>query len=127
MKKDGASATAQPTTTPKPSADQSTLQSSFDRQKVWAINSERSKAVHTSIGEMIAADMQPLSIVDDVGFNRLVSLLEPRYSPPSRKYMTDTVMPEIHAKMKATIAERDPQTGRWRFCHDRHLDLFGKQ
>ncbi|XP_056132772.1 E3 SUMO-protein ligase ZBED1-like [Lampris incognitus] len=43
------------------------------------------------IVEMVALDMQPLSIVEDVGFKRLVEYLEPGYSIPSRKTITTRV------------------------------------
>ena len=33
--------------------------------------------------EMIAVDMQPLSMVDDVGFNTLMAYLEPAYKMPT--------------------------------------------
>ena len=48
----------------------------------WDINSPRAQCVHQLITEMIALDSQPLSIVNDVGFTRLLRELEPRYSIP---------------------------------------------
>ena len=42
------------------------------------------------ITEMIAVDMQPLSMVKDVGFNALMAYLEPDYKMPGLK----TVMAE---------------------------------
>ena len=37
-------------------------------------------------------DCHPLSLVEDEGFTRLLKELEPRYSLPSRKYITENVI-----------------------------------
>ena len=44
---------------------------------------------------MIALDLQPFSIVEDVGFVRLIQQLEPPYKLPSRRYITESVIPRI--------------------------------
>jgi len=52
--------------------------------------------VHKKLGEMIALDCQPLTIVEDIGlnsFNSFVKKLEPRYVIPSRKYFSGNVIP----------------------------------
>ena len=64
--------------------------------RVWDINDPKSQAVHQKIVEMMALDFQPLSIVDDKGFSFLVKLLEPRYVLPSRRYMSDNVLPQVY-------------------------------
>ena len=58
--------------------------------------------IHTRIGEMIALDYQPFSIVDDVGFIRLLHSLEPRYVM-CRRYVTETVMPKIYATVRKQV------------------------
>ena len=50
-------------------------------------------------------DLQPFSIVKDIGFCRLMANLEPRYSLPSRRYLSEVVIPEIHSKVKHRITE----------------------
>ena len=52
---------------------------------------------------MIALDYQPFSIVDDVGFIRLLRSLEPRYVIPSRRYSTETVLPTIYDTVKKEV------------------------
>lgn len=69
------------------------LVESKDRVRIWDINDSQAQRVHQLIGEMIAIDTQPFSIVENDGFTKLVNTLEPRYSLPSRKYITDTVLP----------------------------------
>ncbi|XP_065895673.1 zinc finger BED domain-containing protein 4-like [Dysidea avara] len=44
---------------------------------------------------MIALDNHLFSLVEDVGFLHLMQQLEPRYSVPSRKYVTEVVIPRI--------------------------------
>lgn len=41
-------------------------------------------------------DHQPLSVMDDVGFKRLVSHLDPHYVHQGRKYFTDVCLPELY-------------------------------
>ena len=82
------------------------LEESQDRVKVWDINDPRAKKTHQLIGEMIALDTQPFSIVEDVGFTRLLHCLEARYQLPSRKYVTYTVLPKIKAGMDVEVKKR---------------------
>jgi len=63
--------------------------------KAWDTNDIRSQCVHKRIGKMLAVDCQPLSVVEDVGFKRVLQALEPQYKCPSRKYFTDVIVPKI--------------------------------
>ena len=53
-----------------PTSNQMSLESSFHSCRVWDINDSRSICLHQNIGEFIALDCQPLSVVSDVGFVR---------------------------------------------------------
>ena len=85
------------------SGKQLTLSESYDRSRTWEINDRRAQRIHQRIGEMIALDSQPLSVVDDKGFVSLLNTLEPRYVIPSKKYITETVLPRIHDGIKANV------------------------
>ena len=50
------------------SSRQLMLQESLDKMCKWDISDLRALHIHTRIGETIAPDYQPFSIVDDVGF-----------------------------------------------------------
>ena len=76
--------------------DQPTLSEVLGKRKPWTINSAEAQKVHQAIGKMIAVDIQPYSIAEDDGFKSLMSLLEPRYVLPSRKYFTEKVIPEMY-------------------------------
>ena len=47
---------------------QITLQESIDKLRRWDINDARALVVHRKIGEMIAIDDHPFSVVNDTGF-----------------------------------------------------------
>ena len=85
------------------SSRQLTLQESSNKTRKWDMNDPRALHIHTRIGEMIALDYQPFSIVDDVGFVRLLHSLESRYVILSRRYITETVMPRVHETVKKEV------------------------
>ena len=82
---------------------QLSLEESGELVRLWDINDPRAQRVHRRIGEMIAIDCQPFSIVADVDFTRLLKQLEPRYSLPSRRYITEVILPRIHAGVTAAV------------------------
>lgn len=82
---------------------QQTLLTCLEKKKLWDINNPKSVEIHYAIGEMIALDNQPNSIVDDKGFNRLIKLLKPQYQLPSRKYIKDVIISDIFVKCKQKI------------------------
>ena len=90
---------------PKRGCRQLSLHESTENARRWDINDSRAQNIHTRIGEMIALDYQPFSVVEDVGFCRLLHAIEPKYNIPSRKYFTETVVPEIHDRIKKAVAK----------------------
>ena len=84
---------------------QLTMVETHVKVKVWDINDSYTVHIYRLIGEMIATDNQPFSVVHDTGFSRLVKTLEPRYTLPSRKYFSETVVPDIKAKIDLILAE----------------------
>lgn len=94
---------------PSPKQKQLTLKETTERKMLWDINDFRSKTYHYLIGEMIAIDNEPLSIVERVGFKRLMEKAVPQYRMPSRTYMTENIIPDmynrIHSKIKSSILQ----------------------
>ena len=82
---------------------QLTMQESDERVRVWDVNHPKAQRVHQRIGEMIAIDSQPFSIVEDDGFVQLLNILEPRYSVPSRRYITETILPRIKESVESNV------------------------
>ena len=63
---------------------QGTMDSFVTRVEKLPYNSERAKNLTKSICEMMARDIRPISMVDDVGFLKLMNKAEPRYIVPCR-------------------------------------------
>lgn len=68
---------------------QLTLKETSERKLLWDINDPKSIKYHYLIGEMIALDNEPLSLVERVGFQRLMANALPHYKVPGRTYMTE--------------------------------------
>ena len=86
---------------------QLTLHGSKARVQQWDINDTRATSIHKKkMGEMMALDCQPVSIVEDIGFNGFVKAIEPRYTIPSRKYFSETLIPRIHDGVNAELMKR---------------------
>ena len=82
---------------------QLSLEEVQEKVRIWDINDARAQRVHRLVIEMIALDNQPFSVVEDPGFIRLVSVLEPRYVIPSRKYLVDKVLPTVHSDVTSWV------------------------
>ena len=54
---------------------------------------------------MIAVDGQPYSIVEDIGFNRLMKSLKPNYVLPSRKYFNTNIVPKIQERVLKKVKD----------------------
>ena len=61
------------------------------------------RKITRSIAELIALDNQPFSIVDDIGFIRVMKVLEPRYTIPSRRYFAEVAIPDIFREVKEAM------------------------
>ena len=64
---------------------------------------------------MIALDSQPFSIVEEVGFKRLMKVLKPNYELPSRKYFTSNIIPTIYSRVGAKIKKSIDQASNLSF------------
>ena len=102
----------QPGLTPKPKekkmvamSKQLTLMDSLASKKIWEINDHRSKAINEKIMMMMALDNQPFSMVEDDGFIELMAHMQPRYMLPSRRYFSDTMLPQVYEKLKALVEQ----------------------
>jgi len=55
------------------------------------------------IVEMIALDYQPISIVEDCAFKRVMAAAEYRYVLPSRKLLSQKLIPKMYADKKNVL------------------------
>ena len=84
---------------------QLTLEESSSRTKVRDLSDPQAVEITTKVGEMIALDCQPFSVVDNIGFICLLHVAEPRYSLPSRRHITETVLPQIHSRILSKVKD----------------------
>lgn len=54
---------------------------------------------------MMVTDYQPLSMVENKGFNEFVKLLAPNYDLPSRKTVTEKLLPNEHQRVHKSLEE----------------------
>nr|XP_029714017.1 zinc finger BED domain-containing protein 4-like [Aedes albopictus] len=92
-------------------SSQPTIEDSFAGSLTWEHNSPKAKDVTKSVAEMIVLDHQPVSMVQDRGFVRLMAKLQPRYKLPCRKHFTTVVLPEMFEKCKKAIRNALPSDG----------------
>ena len=85
---------------------QITLTESIASSRKYPRDSIRCKRLDNALVEMIAADLQPPSIVEDHGFLNYTSLLDPRYQPPSRRTLARRIIPEKYDKVRSSVKER---------------------
>ena len=67
------------------STTQLSIQQTLSRNTFLQKESVKAKAITNAIGEMVAIDLRPYSVVENKGFCELMRVLEPRYSIVSRK------------------------------------------
>ena len=85
------------------SSKQLTLQGTIERRMLYPSNSARRMAVDNALVEMICVDMQPVSIVEDSGFTKLLHQLDPRYQIPSRRTLMRDILPKKYEDKMAII------------------------
>lgn len=59
--------------------------------------------IHRKIAQMIAQDLQPLSLVENKGFRALIAEIQPRYQIPSRRYFKDRVLPDLSEAIRKNV------------------------
>ena len=50
-------------------------------------------------------DLRPYSVVDNEGFRQLLNECEPRYTIPTRRFITETAVPQLYADVKHQVTE----------------------
>ena len=69
----------------------------------WDIHDSCCERVHKKLGEMIALDCQPYSIVEDKGFRGFVAALEHCYDIPRQKFVVEKVIPRIKVGIEGKL------------------------
>ena len=79
---------------------QPTLLKVLERSQPLPKDSERWQGLVEAVGNFIASDMQPLSVVENAGFKQLMYTAEPRFKIPSRPYFTNMVIPALYIRKR---------------------------
>lgn len=82
---------------------QTTVLAALQSNEPYRSDSKKAKEITKKVMEFIGLDEQPLSVVQDAGFTRLLTHLEPRYKIPGRKYFTDVALPELYQTLYNNI------------------------
>lgn len=61
------------------------------------------KKITKLVAEMLALDLQPSAVVENIGLNRLLEYLQPQYSLPSSSYFTSTAIPEMYDRVREVV------------------------
>jgi len=70
----------------------------FARGSAYDKKSKRWNDITNAITIHTAKDMVPLSTVEKDGFREMIKILDPRYVLPSRKYLSQTAIPNLYQK-----------------------------
>ena len=88
--------------THKPTATQSSISQFISK----AMTPARQNIVDEELAKMIASDFQPFSIVEDKGFRSFTQALNPMYVPPSRKTLSQKIIPRLYDRERASLLAR---------------------
>lgn len=71
------------------------------------LSDAENKSIDKALVKMIVSDYQPLSMVDNIGFKEYTNILQPLYTPPSRKLLSTKLLPTeynvIVSKLKGML------------------------
>lgn len=75
----------------------------YGAEKTQDMSIEKISRLDNAVVKMIVQDYQPLSVVADRGFRNLVYELSPNYQLPSRKTLSEKLLPETYALTKEKL------------------------
>uniref|UniRef100_A0A674MCS2 BED-type domain-containing protein n=1 Tax=Takifugu rubripes TaxID=31033 RepID=A0A674MCS2_TAKRU len=83
-----------------PTVRQKTLHESLQKSQ-----SQRAREITLSLAKMIVKDLQPISMVEDLGFRHFMKVVDPRYQIPSRKSMMAGEIPKLYEQTQKTVKD----------------------
>ena len=94
------------------------MQEVFAKRETWSQDHPKAKILTTLLGEMMALDLQPYSVVHDLGFSRVLKHLAPNYKIPHRTHFSNKVVPLKYESIKAKVKHDLEQTDFLSFTSD---------
>ncbi|XP_052778645.1 E3 SUMO-protein ligase ZBED1-like [Mya arenaria] len=86
-----------------PTKSQKTVPEMYAKKQHYPQKSERSTEITQAVAKFIAGDLQPLSVVGKAYFKNLLSVMDPKYELPSRRYYTMNVIPEMYTSVGTNV------------------------
>ncbi|XP_059095066.1 zinc finger BED domain-containing protein 4-like [Tigriopus californicus] len=80
------------------------------KERPYLAKSEKKLHLDRLLAKMIAKDIQPISMVEDVGFLNFCQALDPKYSLPSRRTLSDTILPSMFEEIQGRLVKQLEQT-----------------
>ncbi|XP_017479277.1 PREDICTED: zinc finger BED domain-containing protein 1-like [Rhagoletis zephyria] len=82
---------------------ESVITNYFQQADSYDANSPRKIEIDKEVMSMIISDMQPFRIVEDVGFRKLFTILDPRHKLPSRTTLQNVLLVEMYEKARDSL------------------------
>ena len=79
------------------------IKDAFQRSTKYASDHPKAVEISRLIMEMIALDDLPFDFVENVGFRRLMSAIEPRYQMPSAKHFRTQMLPGAYGAVRENV------------------------
>lgn len=79
-------------------------------EQTYRATSDKNKKITRAVGAFIAKDLQPFSVVEDVGFRHLIKTLDPRYVVPCRTHFSSVIIPGLYDQTRKAIENDLAQT-----------------
>ena len=89
---------------PKIDENQQLIDHMLKRTQKYPQTSSRQKRLDNCLLEMLSQDLQPASVVEDKGFVRFVTVLDPRHNMPSRRTLM-RMLPAKYGEVKQRILQ----------------------
>ena len=70
------------------------------------ITISKSKKIDTQISKLIIKHYHPFSLVEETEFKNLINLLAPGYTLPSRKTISNSLIPQLYESVVSEIKEK---------------------
>ncbi|XP_052806593.1 E3 SUMO-protein ligase ZBED1-like [Mya arenaria] len=86
-----------------PTKSQKTVPEMYAKTQHYPQKSERSTEITQAVAKFIAGDLQPLSVVGKAYFKNILSVMDPKYELPSRRYFTMNVIPEMYTSVRTNV------------------------
>jgi len=88
---------------------QSTITATFDSRRPFDRDDPRAKHITKLIAEMMALDDLPFHFVNNKGFRRMISHLEPGYHLPDDKYFRTRMLPDVYSGVRTEVRKQVEQ------------------